>query len=144
MILTADTENYEEVKETAKSFLRVVTSNDFYYGLFLVAVMVILVYIIDFIFRPLKKRNSLLASFLRNCCKVFVIATLGLRILALIPGMKDFTSQIFLSSSLIVVVLGFVFFVLVLFAALTSAISLTETCVSILADAFGWSRGKSM
>lgn len=109
MILTADTENYEEVKETAKSFLRVVTSNDFYYGLFLVAVMVILVYIIDFIFRPLKKRNSLLASFLRNCCKVFVIATLGLRILALIPGMKDFTSQIFLSSSLIVVVLGFVF-----------------------------------
>ena len=39
---------------------------------------------------------------------------------------------------------GFAFFALVLFAALTSAISLTETCVSILCDAFGWERRKGM
>ena len=42
------------------------------------------------------------------------------------------------------VVVGFVFFLLVLFAALTSAISLTETCVSIIQDGAGWSRKKAL
>ncbi|MBR5442019.1 MAG: sodium-dependent transporter [Clostridia bacterium] len=37
-------------------------------------------------------------------------------------------------------VIGAVFFVLVLFAALTSSISLMETVVSIFIDKFGWSR----
>lgn len=41
-------------------------------------------------------------------------------------------------------VIGVVFFLLVLFAALTSAISLTETCVSILCDAFKWTRKRGM
>lgn len=40
-------------------------------------------------------------------------------------------------------VIGTVFFVLVLFAALTSAISLMETIVSIFSDKFGWSRHKA-
>ena len=40
--------------------------------------------------------------------------------------------------------MGFVFFLLVLFAALTSAISLTETCVSIVQDGAGWSRKKAL
>lgn len=40
-------------------------------------------------------------------------------------------------------VVGAVFFLLVLFAALTSSISLTETLVSIVTDKFGWSRKKS-
>lgn len=38
--------------------------------------------------------------------------------------------------------IGAAFFILVLFAALTSSISLLETCVSILCDKFGWSRKK--
>lgn len=41
-------------------------------------------------------------------------------------------------------VLGFLFFLLVLFAALTSAISLVETCTSIVQDGAGWSRKKSL
>ncbi len=41
-------------------------------------------------------------------------------------------------------VIGFLFFLLVLFAALTSAISLTETCVSIIADGAGLSRKRSL
>lgn len=41
-------------------------------------------------------------------------------------------------------VVGFLFFVLVLFAALTSAISLTETLVSIVSDGTGWARKKSL
>ena len=40
-------------------------------------------------------------------------------------------------------VIGAVFFLLVLFAALTSSISLTETLVSILCDKFGWERKKT-
>lgn len=39
-------------------------------------------------------------------------------------------------------VVGIVFFLLVLLAALTSAISLMETCVSTMSDQFGWSRLK--
>lgn len=40
-------------------------------------------------------------------------------------------------------VIGAVFFLLVLFAALTSSISLTETLVSIVRDKFGWERKKA-
>ncbi len=39
---------------------------------------------------------------------------------------------------------GFLFFMLVLFAALTSGISLMETCVSIVQDGAKWSRKKSL
>lgn len=42
------------------------------------------------------------------------------------------------------VFVGFLFFLLVLFAALTSAISLTETCVSIVQDGAGFSRKKAL
>ncbi len=41
-------------------------------------------------------------------------------------------------------VVGLVFFVLVLFAAMTSAISLIEACTSIVHDGTHWSRGKSL
>ena len=42
------------------------------------------------------------------------------------------------------VVVGAVFFLLVLFAALTSAISLVETCVSIISDGAHWERKRAM
>ena len=109
MIILEGSGNYEELKETTKSFLQILTSNDFYYGLFLIAIIIVLLKVIDLLFLPWKKKSSALAAFLKACFKVFVLATFGLRIVALIPGMKDFASQIFLSSSLIVVVLGFVF-----------------------------------
>ncbi len=37
-------------------------------------------------------------------------------------------------------IIGILFFVLVFFAALTSAIALTEACVSVFEDEFGWNR----
>ena len=37
-------------------------------------------------------------------------------------------------------IIGFLFFALVLFAAVTSAIALTESAVSTFSDEFGWSR----
>ena len=52
--------------------------------------------------------------------------------------------QVFAGMGNAAVILGFVFFLLVTFAALTSAISLTETCVSIVSDGLKWSRRKSL
>ena len=52
--------------------------------------------------------------------------------------------QVFAGMGNAAVILGFIFFLLVTFAALTSAISLTETCVSIISDGLKWSRRKSL
>lgn len=52
--------------------------------------------------------------------------------------------QVFIDMGGAATVVGFLFFLLVLFAALTSAISLTEACVSIVQDGAGWSRKKSL
>ncbi len=41
-------------------------------------------------------------------------------------------------------IIGILFFVLVLFAALTSAIALTESAVSTFVDEFGWKRSRSI
>ena len=102
-------ENYEELKESTKNILQVITSNDLYYGLFLVVLLAVLLKITDIIFRPILKNKSPMILFLKACIKVFLCVSLGFRIFALIPGMKDFANQILLSSSLLVVVLGFVF-----------------------------------
>lgn len=52
--------------------------------------------------------------------------------------------QMFSAFGDMAVVVGAIFFALVIFAALTSAISLTETCVSIIMDATSWSRKKAL
>ena len=52
--------------------------------------------------------------------------------------------DVFLKMGVMAKFIGFVFFTLVFFAALTSAISLIETCVSIIADGARWSRRKSL
>lgn len=44
----------------------------------------------------------------------------------------------------IAAIIGFVFFLLVMFAALTSMISLVEACVSILQDTLEWKRRKAL
>ncbi len=52
--------------------------------------------------------------------------------------------QVFYEMGGAAMIVGFVFFLLVLFAALTSAISLMETCVSILQDGAKWPRRKAL
>lgn len=52
--------------------------------------------------------------------------------------------QVFQNMGAAAPVLGFVFFVLVLFAALTSSISLVETCTSIIQDATGCMRNRAL
>ena len=101
--------NYQELKESTKSVLSVITSNDLYYGIFLLVVAVIILKLLDLVFKPIQKTRSLLVSFVKGILKVLVIVGFGVRIIALIPGMENLMSQILMSSSLIVVVLGFVF-----------------------------------
>lgn len=56
------------------------------------------------------------------------------------PGLMFMTLPKVFASMKLGGVIGTIFFVLVFFAALTSAISLMETIVSIFRDKFGWSR----
>ena len=102
-------QNYEELVQTTKTFLQVITSNDLYYVLFLLIVMIILVKMIGLVFKPLRKKGGPLPAFIEACLKIFVFITIGMRLCSLVPILQDFTTQILMSSSLIVVVLGFVF-----------------------------------
>ena len=105
-----DNNNYEELKGSAKTFLQAVTSDNLYYGLFLLAVLIVALKLVDLIFRPWKKKKtSIHISFLKGCLKAFLIITIGMKICSLSETLSGFTSQILMSSSLIVVVLGFVF-----------------------------------
>ncbi|MDD2960308.1 MAG: mechanosensitive ion channel family protein [Lachnospiraceae bacterium] len=101
--------NYEALKGSAKSFIQMITSDNLYYGIFLLVLLIVAVKVIDLIFKPLKRKNSIHVSFLKGCIKAFCIITIGIKICSLSQVLSGFASQILMSSSLIVVVLGFVF-----------------------------------
>ena len=86
-------EQYEELKQSTRSIMQVITSNDLYYGLFLVALLAILLKAVDFVFRPFIRKQSTLAAFLKACIKVFLVIIVGFRLFSLIPGMKDFAAS---------------------------------------------------
>ena len=104
-------ENYEELKWTAKSFFQFVTSNRMYYIIFQIIVALIVIKIIDIIFSffLIRGKKSVQMSFLKGCLQVIVVIATGISIASLFDVFKNFASQILLSSSLLVVVLGFVF-----------------------------------
>lgn len=104
-------ENYEELKWTAKSFFQFVTSNRMYYIIFQIIVALIVIKIIDIIFTKIliRGKKSVQMSFLKGCLQVIVVIATGISIASLFDVFKNFASQILLSSSLLVVVLGFVF-----------------------------------
>lgn len=102
-------ENYLELKETAKGFVAFITSDNLHYGVFLFILLILSLKLLNLIFRPLKKKNSILLNFILGCMKAFLIITIGMKICSLSELLSGFTSQILMSSSLIVVVLGFVF-----------------------------------
>ena len=104
-------ENYEALKGSARTFLQLVTSDNLYYGIFLFILMLVLVKMIDLLFLPFRKvgKENIQMNFLKACLKVFIIITIGMRIFSLSDALSGFTSHILMSSSLIVVVLGFVF-----------------------------------
>lgn len=104
-------ENYEELKWTAKSFFQFVTSNRMYYIIFQIIVALIVIKVIDIIFTKIliRGKKSVQMSFLKGCLQVIVAIATGISIASLFDVFKNFASQILLSSSLLVVVLGFVF-----------------------------------
>lgn len=104
-------ENYEELKWTAKSFFHFVTSNRMYYIIFQIIVALIVIKVIDIIFTKIliRGKKSVQMSFLKGCLQVIVAIATGISIASLFDVFKNFASQILLSSSLLVVVLGFVF-----------------------------------
>ena len=104
-------ENYEELKWTAKSFFQFVTSHRMYYIIFQIVMALIVIKIIDIVFTKflIRGKKSVQMSFLRGCLQVMVIIATGIGIASLFDVFTRFASQIFLSSSLLVVVLGFVF-----------------------------------
>lgn len=105
----AENQNYTDLKEWVKHFLQAVTSDDLQYGLFLLIVLIISLKAVDLVFRPFRKKNVIFSGFLKGVIQVFLIITIGMKIISLSPVLSGFTSQILMSSSLIVVVLGFVF-----------------------------------
>ena len=133
-------ENYEELKGSAKSFLQAITSDNLYYGLFLLAVLLISLKLVSLAFKPLKKKGKLHVSFFEGCLKAFLVITIGMKICSLSQVLSSFTSQILMSSSLIVVVLGFVFqegltiLFMALFCLFSDRFRSVTGCVSILTD----------
>lgn len=101
--------NLEGLKETAQNAVDKLQSNELVYALVLILIMAVLLRLLNLAGKSFRKKEKILQRFLMGCLKVFVVGTIGLRICSLVPGLKDFTSQIVLSSSLIVVVLGFAF-----------------------------------
>lgn len=102
-------ENYENLKDGVKSVLQFITSDDLHYGLFLVILLLIALKVVDMIFRPFQKKKNIHVTFFKCCLKAMLIIAIGLQIVSLSEVLSTFTSQILMSSSLIVVVLGFVF-----------------------------------
>ena len=98
-----------ELKEAAKGFAAFITSDNLHYGVFLFILLIVSLKLLNLLFRPLKKKNSILLNFVLGCMKAFLIITIGMKICSLSEILSGFTSQILMSSSLIVVVLGFVF-----------------------------------
>lgn len=104
-----ENQNYTDLKEWVKHFLQTVTSDDLHYGLFLLIVLIVSLKAVDLLFRPFRKKNVIFSGFLKGVIQVFLIITIGMKIISLSPVLSGFASQILMSSSLIVVVLGFVF-----------------------------------
>lgn len=102
-------ENYEELKNTTKTVLQVVTSDNLYYGIFLAVVMIVGVKVLSLLFRPIRRKKNILVNFILGCLQAVWVFVLGMKICSLSPVLTGFTSQILMSSSLLVVVLGFVF-----------------------------------
>ena len=102
-------ENYENLKDGVKSVLQFITSDDLHYGLFLLILLLLSLKVVDLIFRPFQKKKNIHVTFFKCCLKAVLIIAVGLQLVSLSDMLSTFTSQILMSSSLIVVVLGFVF-----------------------------------
>ncbi len=110
----AETETLlEEVYSDAKSAHKVwdmIFSSRFFYALILLALLPILYKVVDLAMRPFHRHHSkVFFSFVNAVIKAVITIVIVIRILNLFDLLNGVGSQILMSSSLLVVVLGFVF-----------------------------------
>ncbi len=100
----------EEFNRSVSSIWNTIFSSRFFYSVLLVVVMFGLFRLIDLVMLPFKKRSgSPLIGFASGILKVITAVVILLRICGLYWLLSGITEQILMSSSLLVVVLGFVF-----------------------------------
>ncbi|MBR1901343.1 MAG: mechanosensitive ion channel [Lachnospiraceae bacterium] len=105
-----DNEYTQELKEGAKSAWSTVFSSRFFYAVILAVMIPVLFKIVDLAVRPVRKRNSSpLIAFLAGAVKAVIAIVIIVRIIDLFYPVSGIAEQILMSSSLVVVVLGFVF-----------------------------------
>ena len=102
-------EYYEDMKETVQQFRNVITSDDLHYALFLLVLLIVAWRLVDIIFHPLKKHKSVLAGMISGCVKAVLLIMYLVKVVSMSVILTGFAKQFLMSSSLIVVVLGFVF-----------------------------------
>lgn len=98
-----------DTKARLKSILHLVFDDTLYHAIFLIILAFCLVKLVDLSFKPLQKNDTIQRNFLRGVIKAFIIITFALRIGALSDTFTKFYQSILMSSSLLIVVLGFVF-----------------------------------
>ena len=100
----------QELKQSAWHAWSTIFSTRFFYALVLIAIMFVLFKVVDLVVRPLRQRySSPFLSFLAAAAKAVIGVVIVLRIMNLFTLLSGLTEQILMSSSLLVVVAGFVF-----------------------------------
>ena len=100
----------QELKDGAKSAWSTVFSSRFFYALVLAVMLPVLFKVVDLVVRPIRKRNaSALIAFLAGMVKAVIAIVIIVRIVNLFFPISGIAEQLLMSSSLVVVVLGFVF-----------------------------------
>ena len=100
----------QEIKDGAEAAWSTVFSSKFFYAILLVVIMGVLFKVVDLVAKTIRKRNSNpMVAFLAGLLKGIIAIVILIRIINLFYVLKGITEQLLMSSSLVVVVLGFVF-----------------------------------
>ncbi len=100
----------QELKDGASYAWSTLFSSKFFYAIILIVIMLILFKITDMITGLIRRHDSSpMSAFMGGVVKALVAVVVILRILKLFDWLSGLTEQILMSSSLLVVVLGFVF-----------------------------------
>ncbi len=103
--------NILSISGSIDTIVTAIKSNGLYYSAVLILILLVALKLVNVIFDRFRMTNndSIVTSFAKNCIQALLIITVIIRIGSLSPVLSAFASQILMSSSLIVVVLGFIF-----------------------------------
>lgn len=96
------------IKQLPQTF-KVLWSSNLFKALLLIILMLLTIRIVNFCFDYFKKKNNLHTNFLKGVLQALIIIFFLIQIGSLSDAMASFYNSILMSSSLLVVVLGFVF-----------------------------------